>query len=486
MPYLTVCRKTLLILFLAMLAAASFGAAAATAPPTVPVVMMSDIHFDPFHDPAKFASLQTAPVSGWARVLSSPDSSTQADDFAALQKTCKAKGVDTDWPLLASSLKAAQHQQSAPLFVTLSGDLMAHDFECRFQTLAPKAGPAAYAAFAEKTVAFVALQLRLAFPRVPVYVALGNNDSGCGDYHETPGSGFLRAVAKSVAGDVPADERASVLSVFPEQGDYTVPLPKPMQSTRLVVLQDIFQSTRYKTCSGTADNTAAKTQIAWLAQKLAEARRSGEHVWVMAHIPPGVDAYSTFRHAADVCTSDSPALFLSSNGLAQVLSSYADVVRMVVLAHTHNDEMRLLGATGGPGIPAKLIPSISPVHGNNSAFVVAAVNLRTAVMTNYSVFTANNQTGVATTWSMEYRYSTTYGLPDFSAASVKQLIAAFAADAKGESASSRAYQSSYAPGESLILSVALETIWPGYVCSMSAADAASFRTCVCGSKSVKP
>ena len=300
MSYRAVFTKMVLILLLVLPAGFAGRAMAAAAPSTVPVVMLSDIHFDPFHDPAKFALLRTAAVSDWARVLSAPDSPTQAGDFAALQKTCKAKGVDTDWPLLASSLKAAQHEQNAPLFVTLSGDLMAHGFECRFQTLAHNGGPAinpdAYAPFAEKTVAFVALQLRLAFPHVPVYLALGNNDSGCGDYHETPGSGFLREVAKSVAQDVPPNERASVLRVFPEQGDYAVALPQPMQHTQLIVLQDIFQSSRYKTCGGAADSAAAKTQIAWLAQQLAEARNSGKQTWVMAHIPPGIDAYSTFRH----------------------------------------------------------------------------------------------------------------------------------------------------------------------------------------------
>ena len=30
---------------------------------TVPVVMLSDIHFDPFHDPAKFEKLRAAPIS---------------------------------------------------------------------------------------------------------------------------------------------------------------------------------------------------------------------------------------------------------------------------------------------------------------------------------------------------------------------------------------------------------------------------------------
>jgi sphingomyelin phosphodiesterase acid-like 3 len=90
----------------------------------LPVVILSDIHFDPFHDPAKFGQLRTASVSNRAKVLDAPDSPTQAHDFASLQKSCQAYSIDTDWALFASSLKAARAQQSAPFFVTVSGDLM--------------------------------------------------------------------------------------------------------------------------------------------------------------------------------------------------------------------------------------------------------------------------------------------------------------------------------------------------------------------------
>jgi sphingomyelin phosphodiesterase acid-like 3 len=453
---------------------------------TVSVLMLSDIHFDPFHDPAKFDALQKAPVNAWAKLLSAPEAATQPKAFAALQKTCKAKGVDTDWPLLASSLKAAQHQDGEALLVTVSGDLLAHNFECRFQTLSHNAGSAAYAAFAEKTVSFVALQLRLAIPHTPIYLALGNNDSGCGDYHETPESGFLHAVANDVAADAPADDRGAILHVFPDEGDYSVPLPPPMERTRLTVLQDMFQSTRYHTCNGDDDDGPTKSQIAWLAQQLAQARSAGEHVWVMAHIPPGVDAYSSFHHGNDICSGDSPALFLRSDAVAQTLERYPDTIRLVVLAHTHNDEMRLLPTAEGSAIPAKLIPSISPVHGNNPAFLVAEVNPKAATMVDYRVYAASNQTGIGTAWPLEYRYSSSYGMPDFSGASLKQLVAEFAADPEGSDAKSRDYQRWYAAGQLHKNDAELPKIWPGYVCSMTISSAAAFRSCVCGAKASTP
>ena len=45
---------------------------------TVPALLVSDIHFDPFHDPARAARLVDAPVSEWNAILAEPPSPDQA------------------------------------------------------------------------------------------------------------------------------------------------------------------------------------------------------------------------------------------------------------------------------------------------------------------------------------------------------------------------------------------------------------------------
>src|SRR5580704_4131983 len=70
--------------------------------PAQNVVLLSDIHLDPFHDPAKFSQLNAAPAEQWSAILNSAPSATQAADYAALQKACKAKGIDTPAVLLTS------------------------------------------------------------------------------------------------------------------------------------------------------------------------------------------------------------------------------------------------------------------------------------------------------------------------------------------------------------------------------------------------
>ncbi len=461
---------------------------------TVPVVMLSDIHFDPFSQPSKVPELRSAPISEWPKILATAPAASDAADFTALQRTCRVRGLDTDWNLFRASLIAAHAQQPSPLFVTLSGDLMAHGFDCKFHQLAPSTSEADYSSFAAKTVSFVAVMLHDTFPRSPVYMALGNNDSGCADYHETPGSPYLRISGESIASDMPAEDRLSVQTSFARQGDYSVNLPRPMQGTRLIVLQDIFQSRRYKACPAGQDAHAAEQQIAWLREQLTSARDHHQRVWVMAHIPPGVDVYSTLIRGANVCAGQTPEMFLNSDALTRTLTEFASTIRFVLLAHSHMDEMRLLHAgelsAGGTdhsahprdAVPAKLVPSISPINGNNPAFTVAQVDPRSATLVDYEVYAADNTTGVDTHWAEEYRYSAAYHQPDFSAASVANLLGTMRDDKTAADPSTGNYARWFFAGDSGVHALALRLVWPSYSCALTETTEAGYRSCVCPAK----
>lgn len=463
----------------------SLACRVATAEPrdqTVSVLMLSDLHFDPFHDPGKFAALRDADVSDWARIFITPPSSTQQQDFASLQKTCHARGEDSSWAVLNGSLDAARIEQPKPLFVTVSGDLLTHNFECRMKTLLPSATAEDIAKFAEKTIAFIALELRETFPGVRVYLALGNNDSGCADYHESPGSDFVHSAAASAAADFAKPrEQQAVLRAFSKRGDYSVILPEPMRGTRLIILQDIFESRQYQDCDGNARQEQPAAQIAWLRAQLLAARKNHENVWVMAHIPPGIDEFAAFHkytaHPEQLCQMTEPTPMLTSDALANTLTEFADVVRLALFAHTHMDEIKSLHSQSGATVAAKLVPSISPVNGNNPAFTIAEVFPSTATLMDYTVFVAGDKT--ASSWSQEYRYSTAYKMKDFSAASVAQLSASLANDRRGTANDSATYQKWYFPGDNGAYARGLRQIWPSYACATTEEGGAAFHDCMC-------
>jgi len=449
----------------------------------IPALFISDIHFDPFHDPAKLQQLVDAPASQWSAILSATPSSNQSQAFDSLQQECKARGVDTPYPLLHSSLQAMRSNEPDAKFMTISGDLIAHAFVCRYKTLLPRSSERDYQAFVLKTLTFVVAELHSTFPGMPIYISLGNNDTGCGDYRLDADSDFLAQAGKILADVLPASQQSSAIKQFGAGGYYSVTMAAPMQNTRLIVINDLFFSSKYTTCSGSHDETAVRAQIAWLKDQLSVARQSSQKVWVMGHIPPGVNAYSTLAKMKNICNKAKPDMFLSSDTMTDLLIEYADVIPLGIFAHTHMDEMRLLEPKDNDArssvdhdVVIKMVPSISPVDGNNPSFTIARVNPLNSVLQDYEVITASNQTGINTTWTTEYDFAKTYHEPQFSPASVKDLIADFQIDGDSKHETSEAYIRNYFVGDR---SSELKPFWPQYACGLANATAQTFTSCVC-------
>ncbi len=462
-----------------VLGTVSVSAQAPTPPSTIPVLMLSDIHFDPFRDPAKFSKLVAAPVSGWEAILQAPDSATQAADFQALQSSCAGKGLDTGEVLFDSSLKAEKAHAAGLKFVTISGDLLVHQFDCKYKALAKS--EAGYGEFAEKTASYVMKRVEGEFPGVPVYVALGNNDSSCGDYALDMHDRFLTGTSKAVLDGLhgaSAEEVAQAKTDYEAGGYFSVSLNAPMQKTRLLVIDDMYLSKKWATCGKKADKADPAAVLTWLKTQLEGATQRGEKVWVMGHIPPGIDVYATLRKGR-TCEANGAESFLApaaKGSLADVLEAHADVIKLGLFGHTHMDEIKLLPAPGGGGVAIKGIPSISPVDGNVPAFTLAKIDPTTALMNDYAVYTAPNKTGVGGPWNREYGFGETYGQKVYSAASLKQIVAGFRADPQGAAKMSQAYEINFDP---LFPIPILVLGWPQYVCGIDKMTDAEFKACAC-------
>ena len=121
---------------------------------------------------------------------------------------------------------------------------------------------------------------------------MGNNDSACGDYRDDPNSPFLTQTAATLAQTLPASERPGIVRDFARGGFYRASLPSSVPNTRILVLHDLFLSSNYASCEDKPNEAASEAQITWLEGQLADAREHGQHVWVLGHIPTGVDLYA--------------------------------------------------------------------------------------------------------------------------------------------------------------------------------------------------
>jgi sphingomyelin phosphodiesterase acid-like 3 len=459
-------------------------------PRTVPALMLSDIHFEPFYDPVKTVQIFSAPINRWSAILDSAPTPTREKDFATLNDVCHSRGLDTSEVLWRSTLRAMQVHATTATFVTVSGDLLAHEFECKFKRTFPTASDQDYVLFTANTIRYLVRGLQSAFPARPLYVSMGNNDSGCGDYREDRNSAFLNKVAKIVTASLPPDDREENLRDFAIGGYYNAPLPREIPHARILVLDDLFSSYKYTSCNNKPGEYASNQQIAWLRSELADAREKKQVVWVMAHIPPGIDLYRTLGKGY-VCGKTQSANFFANEKLGAVLAANDDIIRLAVFAHTHTDELRLInedsqpadgseqgkpGTPVGPGVAVKLIASISPVNGNKASFTVARIDPATATMIDYTVFAASNLTGQNATWSKEYTFSETYHQPSFTPATLKLMTDAFRNDLTASTPESNAYLRNLYVGDRAPI---LKPFWPEYTCALTHNSGQGFADCVC-------
>jgi sphingomyelin phosphodiesterase acid-like 3 len=474
-PHPAMSKPSLARLLLLLLAATTCAYAQQDAK-TVPALFLSDIHFDPFHDPARATQLAAAPIEEWTTILAQPELPDQPQAFAALQKACDSKAIDTRYALLDSTLQAIKTNAADTRFVTISGDLLGHQFDCRYDQLVRANDPAGYAAFVQKTIAFLMLELQRTLPNASIYMGMGNNDSACGDYRMDLNDPFLAATAKTVALGLPASERAQATHDFAATGEYAVSLP--IHNTRLLVLDNIFLSKKYLNCAGKPDPVAMEAQLHWLKSQLATARRLHQRVWIMGHIPPGVDLYATMIRNKGICNGAEPATFLADDRLATLMLDYTAEIKLGIFGHTHQDELRLFRPEHNPAesLTIKMVSSITPVNGGAPTFTVVSINPATATLIDYRVFTASNHTGIGATWQEEYDYRKAYNQQAFDGASLTHLTNAFLADPTADSPESKANIANYLPGDKSTL---IKPVWPQYACVMTQNTTAGFTACAC-------
>jgi sphingomyelin phosphodiesterase acid-like 3 len=218
----------------------------------------------------------------------------------------------------------------------------------------------------------------------------------------------------------------------------------------------------------------------WLAAQLDDAKRLHQQVWVMGHIPPGVNPYGTTKKSplkicAPAGTPDAgPSMFMPSEILGDTLTEHADVIRLAIFAHSHADELRLFGS-GENSVALKFVPSITPFNGNRPAFTVAQVDPATAVMEDYTVFAAADAAG--STWGKEYSFSEAYGHGGFTPATLRALTDGFLADPAQKTPESQAYLRYYQAGKPLAGLPPL--FWHAGACALNHSHAADYAACAC-------
>jgi sphingomyelin phosphodiesterase acid-like 3 len=450
------------------------AAASVPAPASAPAsggqgtfVALSDLHFNPFYDPALIPALVRADAARWEDIFA-----------ASTVKGLGAYGSDVSFPLLESALAAAARVAPHPDFVLITGDFLGHNFQQLFAQYSPGAGNAALRRFVRKTMRFATARIRRTFPRTPVIAALGNNDSVCGDYELQPDSSFL-ADLTSLWEPLLGAANGSVRQTFPIGGYFSLPHPT-VPHLRMIVLNTVFFSPRYTNGCGTSSPRVdpGARELLWLDRTLRAAARRGDQVWLVYHIPPGIDAYATLGALAaqgetGACASAPVALWRADSfaRFRTILARFPGLVKASFAGHTHMDEFRL--PDGGGFI--RVTPAVSPVFANNPGFAVYSYATATGGLADVRTYELDLKPpgGAEPQWALEYDFREAYGQSAVEESSLRAVQLAIAGDA-----AVRGRYMSFYPVSSASSSADLAH-WKAYWCGAQTFTAADFAACYC-------
>ena len=417
-------------------------------------LMLSDIHFDPYAAPRIMEELG-APLR--------PGCQTSA--FGAFAKF----GSDTNYVLLKSALDHAAATAAAGRFhfdyVMVTGDFLAHNFDTRYGECVG-GGDEAYRKFASDTIRFVDGMIAQALPGVPVFAALGNNDSDQGDYSE-PSRFFLQNVGQEWSrmwGEVPTEIRGAALASFGRAGNYALPHPT-VRNHELVILNTNWWGDSHASACSEMDPDPGG-QLQWLADVLGRVKSAGGTATLIMHIPPGIDAMKS---------STGPPRSLWTESCTQKLIAELTnfPVREIYAGHIHRDDFRLVrDPEGRPLCTVHILPSISPVYLNQPAVEVGWYDKGSGELQDYAPLVLNigdPKPG----WSTEYIFSRAYrrARPDF--ATLEGLIRAIR-EGDPNSGIGKQYDSYYGAGVGVFVT---PDNWRTYSCAQSEITIFRFASC---------
>jgi sphingomyelin phosphodiesterase acid-like 3 len=420
------------------------------------------------------ASARAAADSGTFAIISD----IHFNPFAAAGDQAMSRtGEDTNHALLASGLAAFARAMANADFAIVPGDFLAHEFNAKAGTaLGVDPASPAVADMATRTTLFVTDALARALAGKPAIVALGNEDSSCGDYRIEPGGSYLAATREAVRRLVGAERlEPGFAETWAAAGYYAARHPT-VANGLIVVLNDVVWSPLYQDACGSSGLAAAHAMMGWLRERLARQRFAGGRVWLVHHIPWGIDSYATLGAKAPSCAAKVVPFLKEpfASELRSLLLEYRDVAQASFSGHTHFDDYRLLVDQRGAVIGLdKITPAISPIFGQNPGFQVFTYDRRTGTPTDFSTWHLTNPGAAAEAadWRLEYTFTEAWRQPRYSPDIVGTLWQAMMKDG----AARDTYRRLYMVGQGELAADGLAA----YLCAIGHTDVTSFTACYC-------
>jgi hypothetical protein len=236
-------------------------------------------------------------------------------------------------------------------------------------------------------------------------------------------------------------------------------------------------------------STAASDLLKWLQSNLAAARQANQRVWLMFHIPPGIDGYATtHKFAGQPETGASSAGTSCADSIVpmwvptwteqfdRLLDSYHDVVLAGFAGHTHMDDFRLINSAGVNRAFVLIDPAISPIFDQNPAFRIVSFRSDGSLADQSTYYLTNLRQAsskVRGRWKKEYTFTRKWRQPRLDLSSLGAVYNQIWATAESRERWLKLYEVSssaaHVPADSV----------RGLYCAIGALDPAAYKSCYC-------
>jgi len=443
------------------------------------LLIASDIHFNPMADPTLVAELAAADPAQWETILQR----SKLTAFSPYEQ-------DSNWWLVRSALDAMVRTEPHPALVMFTGDMLAHSFPKTYRSITHDSDPEHYRFFVRKTFDFVALEFRKRFADAKILLTPGNNDEECGDYSIEANGTFLNDTAERAR--ALAGQGGEFTTTWKALGSYSLEHPT-LHGVRIVSLNTIFWSNKYRAANfakgcATVNSTAPSELFTWLETQLAEAEHSQQKVWLMFHIPPGIDGWATTHPsvgAANVSGTSASSCAASivpmwvpewTARFDDLLGRYQSTVVASFAGHTHTDDFRVVSTNGTSKQFVLINPAVSPIYGQNPSFRIVSFGSDGTLADQTTYYLTNLKEAGGETrgrWKQEYEFSQRWSMRQLNGASLAKIYDEIARRNKERELWLKLYMvsSSAAP-------IPAEDV-KGLYCAIGALDQQSYESCSC-------
>lgn len=434
-----------------------FCTAGSTANNSSNVLILTDVHFDPFSSCGESVTFQSQQC-----LLNLINESNPAL-WSFPSGSVNSYSQDTNNTFLINGLRGLdQYINSNQISkVFLNGDLLSHDFRVHFDHYLPNGTQAQLTNLALNTLAYVIYNVAQATHNARIYYVLGNNDTDTFDYMY-PTQDFMQRITPMISKYMA--DTAAFSRTFGSGGYSNMSL-----NNNVTVIGLNFNLLTQQDSVSESSVALANKQLAWLKQQLATARLHHKKVIILQHEPFGIDTYK-----AATGTSPTNKYYMVLNTILQhkYLETYSrnsDIINNYYYGHFHMDSIQVAA-----NLFAFSTLAFNVDFGNNPGFKIVNLN-QLGQLQDYTTYYSNFSNN-SLSWQKLYSLNETYNiLPG----NYVNYFINFPGDKNLPVVSSYInYYNGYNMVESLLQPISLPGRWPYYHCGMMNMESLNYYSCI--------